>query len=140
MALSATKTWVAGEVLFASELNSEFSTIYTGGEDLSTPATKAHDMNGFELTLDGAGNSGILSDTANRIDLKLQGVDLFRFDGSAVSVANGLDLTASADGTDVTITAQGSTNVSIDIQPRGMGAVLVDGDPVGFLAARIFSL
>ena len=140
MSLSATKTWVAGEVLFASDLNTEFSNAYTNGEDFSTPATKAHDMDGFELTLDGDGDSGILSDTDDRIDLKLQGVDLFRFDGSVASVANGLDFTASASGTDVTIAAQGVTNVSLDIQPKGTGSVLVNGEQVGVLASRIFSL
>ena len=140
MSLSATKTWVAGEVLFASDLNTEFSNAYTNGEDFSTPATQAHDMDGFELTLDGDGDSGILSDTDDRIDLKLQGTDLFRFDGSVASVANGLDFTASASGTDVTIAAQGVTNVSLDIQPKGTGSVLVNGEQVGVLASRIFSL
>jgi hypothetical protein len=139
MALSAVKTWIAAEILFASDLNAEFANIYTNGEDLGTPATKAHDMNGFEVTLDADGDSGILADTDDRIDMRIQGVDLFRFDGTTASCVNGLDFQASDTGNDVVIIAQGSdTNISVDMQGKGTGWVLADGDPCGTLAARVF--
>jgi hypothetical protein len=129
MALSAAKTWVAGEVLFASDLNAEFSNIYTNGEDLHTPATKAHDMDGFELIVDADGDSSITSDTDDRLDMRLQAVDCFRFDGSVGSVANGLDFTASATGVDVAIAAQGTdSNIDVDIQGKGTGIILANGD------------
>jgi hypothetical protein len=140
MALSAAKTFVAAEILFASDLNNEFLNIYNNGENLSTPATKAHDMNGFELVMDAAGTSGILADTTNRIDLKLQGVDLFRFDGTTATSVNGLDFQASDTTNDVVVVAQGSdTNIDVDIQGKGTGWVLANGDPCGTLAARVFS-
>ena len=143
MSLSAVKTWIAGEVLFASDLNAEFANIYGNGESLSTPATAAHLMAGYELTLDADGDSGIVADTDDRIDLKLQGSDLFRFDGSVASVLNGLDFIASATGVGVSITAVGTdTDIDIDIEPKGAGEVGFGGtypDDV-FLTARVFSL
>lgn len=139
MALSAVKTWAAAEILFASDLNAEFSNLYTNGEDLGTPATKAHDMDGKELTLDTDGDSGIVADTDDRIDIKLQGADLFRLDGTTATSVNGLDFKASDAGNDVVIVAQGSdTNIDIDIQGKGSGWTLANGDPCGTLAARVF--
>ena len=140
MALSAVKVWVAGEILFASDLNAEFSNVYSNGEDLGIPATKAHDMNGLELTLDSDGDSGVIADTDDRIDLKLQGVDLFRFDGTTATSVNGLDFTASDAGNDVVIVAQGSdTNIDIDIQGKGAGDILANGASIGPLAAQVYS-
>ena len=141
MALSAVKTWIAGEVLFASDLNAEFANIYSNGEDLISPATQARDMNGFALILDADADSSIGADTDDRIDLQLQGVDLFRFDGSAVTSVNGLDFIASATGNDVTIVAQGSdTNINIDVQPKGSGVFTVDGaDTFDPIATQVFS-
>lgn len=146
MALGPVKTWVADEILFASDLVAEFANVYNNGENLATPATKAHDMNGFELTMDAAGGSGFISDTTNRIDVKLQGVDLFRFDGTTATSVNGLTFTASDTGNDVVVVAQGSdSNIDVDIQPKGTGVVLLNSiDPYAapdgiVLATQIFS-
>ncbi len=139
MALTASKTFAAGEILTASDLNSEFSNIYTNGESMGTPATAAHDMNGFELTLDAAGTSGIVSDTNARIDIKLAGTDLFRFDGTVATPVNGFDFIARATGVDPTITVIGETNTGLDIVAKGAGHIQANGDgPLGLLASQVF--
>lgn len=53
MAVSAFKTYSAGEVLTASDLNASFSQIHDNGEDLGWPATQAKDMDGQRLQWDG---------------------------------------------------------------------------------------
>lgn len=140
MALSALHVWIANEILFASDLNAEFANLYTSGEDLSTPATKIHDMNGFEITMDADGDSALLADTDDRLDIKLSGVRLFRFDGTVATPVNGLDFVGSATGVDVVIRPQGSdANIDLDIQAKGTGSVLIQGSPVA-LIAESFSL
>ncbi len=128
MAVSVFKTFSAGEVLTASDLNSSLTQITSNGEDLAWPATKAKDLNGLELTLDVDGDSGIVSDTDDRMDVKLGGTDLFRFDGTTASSVNGLDFKSSAANNDVVIIPQGSdTNIDLDIQSKGSGNVLTNG-------------
>ena len=120
MAVTQFKTYIAGEVLTASDLNSSLTRITDNGEDLAWPATKAKDLNGQELILDADGDTGILADTDDRIDFRIQNVDLFRFDGSVSSVVNGLDFTASISGGAVVIQPQGSdTIIDISIIPKG---------------------
>lgn len=135
MALSAVKTWIAGEVLFASDLNAEFANILNNGEDLQTPATKAHDMDGFEFILDSDGDTSLTADTDDQIDIRIQAVDAFILDGTTASIVNGLTFAASATGNAPSIQAQGSdTNIDIELTPKGTGIVTVDGsntfDPI----------
>ena len=140
MALSVVKTWIAGEVLYAADLNAEFANVYNNGEDLATPATKAHDMDGFEVTLDGDGDTGIVSDTDDRIDFRVSGTDLFRFDGTVTTPVNGFDFVASDTGNSVSIDAVGSdTNIAIDIDAKGTGTINLNGDSYGALGSRVFS-
>lgn len=140
MALSGVKTWNAGEILFASDLNAEFSNILTNGEDLSTPATKNHDMDGNELLLDSDADSSISSTSDDVVVLKAQGVDLFRFDGSATTSVNGFDFVANATGVDLVVLAQGTdTNIDMDIQSKGTGYVFANGEPLGVVAAASFT-
>jgi len=127
MAVSVFKTFSAGEVLTASDLNSSLTQITDNGEDLGWPATKAKDLNGFELILDADADTSITADTDDVIHYRLQGVDLFIMDGDVASPVNGLSFVASATGADVVVLAQGSdSNIDIDIQPKGAGIVLVD--------------
>lgn len=120
MAVTQFKTYILGEVLTADDLNSSLLRITDNGEDLGWPATKAKDLNGQELTLDADGDSAWIADTDDRADLKLQAVDLFRFDGSVASVANGLDFTASATGGPIVIQPQGTdTIIDLSIIPKG---------------------
>jgi len=127
MAVSVFKTFSAGEVLTASDLNSSLTQITDNGEDLGWPATKAKDLNGFELILDADADTSITADTDDVIHYRLQGVDLFIMDGDVASPVNGLSFVASATGADVVVLAQGSdSNIDIDIQPKGSGIVLID--------------
>ena len=127
MAVSAAKTWVAGEILTASDLNSEFSRVYTSGEDLGWPATKAKDLNGFaiqfspdQLTTAAASSNGIL-------DFTIANVKIFRMDGSAGTMVNGFDFTGQVTGTAPAITVVGDTNTNLNIIPKGTGVMTVDG-------------
>lgn len=124
MAVSPLKTWVAGEVLTASDLNAEFLNVYGGGQDLGWPAEEAKDFNGFELILDVDGDTSITADTDDRIDLKLSGADLFRFDATVTTPVNGMDFIAAATGSDPSITVVGSdTNVDLNLVAKGTGIV-----------------
>jgi hypothetical protein len=76
MSISPFKTFSAGEVLTASDLNSSFTQITNNGEDLGWPATKAKDLNGQELILDADGDTSITSDTDDQIDVKIGGNDV----------------------------------------------------------------
>ena len=49
MAVSVFKTFVSGEVLTASDLNSSLTQITNNGEDLGWPATKDKDLNAQAL-------------------------------------------------------------------------------------------
>ncbi len=76
---------------------------------------------GAEFFLDADNDTSITADTDDRIDFKLQGTDLFRFDGTASTPVNGLDFIATATGSPTEIKATGDTNSGIDIRPRGTG-------------------
>jgi hypothetical protein len=129
MAVSALKTWAAGEVLFASDLNNEFLNIINNGEDLGWPATKAKDMDGNELVLDGDGDSSILADNDDRVDVKVGGVRLFRFDGTTASCVNGIDFIGAATGTPVQIKAVGTdSNIDVEVRSKGTGDVVLCDD------------
>lgn len=50
MALSRVKVWSAGEILYASDLNSEFNNILNNGLSLISPLTTSLNAGGFKLT------------------------------------------------------------------------------------------
>lgn len=75
MSLSRVKTWVADEVLTASNLNAEFNNILNNALSLISPLTGALDFNGLELILDADGDSSITADTDDRIDFRVAGGD-----------------------------------------------------------------
>ena len=130
MAVTAAKTWVAGEVLTASDLNTEFSNVYGGGESLGWPATTSKDLDGQALVLDADGDTSFTADTDDRLDLALSGTDLFRWDGTVATPVNGLDFIAGATGSPgvVGIQAVGSdTNIDINLIPKGTGLVTTGG-------------
>lgn len=132
MAVTPFKTFMAGEVLTASDLNSSITRITDNGEDLPFPATKAKDFNGHELILDADADSSITCDTDDVFHLKLQGQDLFIVNGATSSAVNGLTVTASATTADVAMTTHGSdTNIDLAITPKGAGVLLLDGAQVG---------
>ncbi len=132
MAVTASKTWVAGEVLTASDLNGEFLNVYGNGETLGWPATVSKNFAGNTLTLDADGDTTLTADTDDRIDLALSGVDLFRFDGTVTSPVNGYDFIASATGVmpNVTVISTADTNVDFNIIPLGTGNITQAGTRV----------
>ena len=85
MAVAVFKTWIAGEVLDASDLNSSFTQIVNNGMDLWSPATKAADFDGQELTLDADADTSITADTDDRIDFEIGGTDSVRWGHDATT-------------------------------------------------------
>lgn len=129
MAVGRVKTWIAGEVLTASDLNAEFNNILNNASDLANPLTKALDMNGFELILDANADTSITADTDDRIDLKLSGTDLFQFDGTTTTPINGINFVASATGVAVHQIAFGTdTNIDLELRSKGSGDVVLADD------------
>lgn len=128
MALSRIKTWGA-EVLTFADLNAEFNNILTnGGGSLSSPRTANFDLDGYRCTLDGAGNTWMISSTTNIVDFYGASTLLYRLDMSVASPVNALSFEASATGTDTVVRARGSdTNISIDLIPKGSGSVKING-------------
>ena len=63
MALAALKTFIAGEVLTASDLNSLNTNILNNAADLVSPFTKAISMGGFALNFDAANTMSLTSST-----------------------------------------------------------------------------
>jgi len=149
MAVAPYKTYIAGEVLTAADLVNSFLQIHNNGDDLASPATKAHDMNGFQLILDADADSGIRASTDDRIDLMLAGTNLFRFVTTTQSAldVNGIDFYSNIVTQAPRIVAVGSdTDVSINLVPKGAGSVQINGNPIGgteeaqtLLAIRFFS-
>lgn len=73
MAITPFKTFSAGEVLTASDLNSSITTITDGGMSQVSPATAALDMNGLAFILDVDADTQIIADTDDLIDFTTGG-------------------------------------------------------------------
>ena len=73
MAVTQFKTYIAGEVLTADDLNSSLTRITDNGEDLAWPATKAKDLNGQALILDADGDTSFAASTDDVIDVRIGG-------------------------------------------------------------------
>jgi hypothetical protein len=131
MALTAQKTWVAGEVLLASDLNSEFAHIYTGG-DLSWPAQTEKDLNGQEFWLDGNKDTSFKTKSDDVLTLKMKGADnLFAWDGDSSAPVNGFRWTAADAGSEPSMAAVGDdTDIDIELTPKGTGNVTQGGTRV----------
>ena len=128
MSVSPYKIFAPLEVLTAADLNASIARILDNGEDLAWPATKAKDLNGQELTLDVDGDTGIVSDTDDRIDLKLKSLDLFRFDGTTATSVSGIDFIAAASGTAPSLTVVSTDpDVSLNFVPKGSGTLQSNG-------------
>lgn len=131
MAVSRTKTWIAGEVLSASDLNAEFNNILNNGESLGWPATTSKDLDGQQLILDADADSHFTADTDDRLDLALAGTDLFRWLGTVATPVNGLDFVASAAGGAVQLQAVGAdTDITLNLVPKGSGTLQNNGSDI----------
>ncbi len=124
MAVSVFKTFVAAEILTASDLNNSLLQVFDNGQLIGFPRTTEADFNGQELWLDADKNSSFTAATNDRLDLKLAGKDLFRWDGTVATPVNGFDFIAAAAGSEPNITAVGDdTDISINLIPKGAGLV-----------------
>jgi hypothetical protein len=63
VALARVKTWIAGEVLTASDLNAEVNNVLNNGADLVSPFTKAISLGGFALNFDAANTMSLVYNT-----------------------------------------------------------------------------
>lgn len=77
--MGRTKTWIAAEVLSASDLNAEFNNILNNANSLISPITTSLDMNGNELILDADGDTTVTADSDDVIDWKIAGTDSIFF-------------------------------------------------------------
>lgn len=129
MAVSALKTFVAGEILTAADLNAEFLNVLSNGEDLGWPATKAKDFNGQVLQLDANADTSMYSTTDDQVDWNVGGVNLFTFDGTTASSVNGLTWVTGATGSVPQIQARGSdTHIGLNLVPKGTGTIQISGN------------
>ena len=128
MAVSRAKTWSAGETLTAADLNAEFNNLINNSMDLGSPRTALLDLDGQQLVLDADADSYLVEESDDVLLLRLQGVDLFRWDGDVASPVNALTFTASATGVSTKISAIGSdTDIDLELVPKGAASVIIDG-------------
>ena len=69
MSLARVKTWIAGEVLTATDLNAEFQNILDNAVSLLSPVSGAFDFDGNTITLDAAGATQLVSSTAVSLNI-----------------------------------------------------------------------
>lgn len=112
MAITPFKTFIVGEILTASDLNSSFTRITDNGEDVPFPSTKAVDFNGQRLILDADGDTSITADTDDQIDIELAGADDFRFVVNSFLVLSGSNI--DLDGNELILDADGDTSITAD--------------------------
>lgn len=110
MAVSRLHTWIAGEVLLASDLNSEFNNILTNGTAVAFPATAAVSMGGFALNFDAANTMSIVYST--------KGLNL----SSTTAINDVLTTVASATTPDIWTGIGGSVNYTGTTTATGFAA------------------
>ncbi len=125
-------------MLTASDLNSSITQITGNGQDIPFPRTESADFDGFELILDADADSSITVDTDDRLDIRLRGTDLFRFDGATGgTTVNGLDFIASATGAAVQIATVGSdAAIALNLVTKSTGALQWDGTAFGTVFSK----
>lgn len=138
MAISRVKSWVSGEVLFASDLNAEFDNILNNATSLVSPWTANMDAGGFRLITLGAGsissptmqfsgdtNTGVYSPAADQITLAAGGVQVLQASAYA-SAVNFLRAVAAQSGSAPSLGAAGTdTDIALNLLATGTGYVQV---------------
>ena len=141
MALSRVKTWIAGEILSAADLNAEFNNILSNADSLFSPLTGTLDLDGNELILDSDGDTSITASVDDQIDIRVGGADDFqitanKFDvlaGSTLKVTGIETLTKGSDvasATDLLVGIDGNifdvtgTTTIATIATKGVGTVI----------------
>lgn len=127
MALGRVKTWAAGDVLTAADLNAEFNNILNNGSLLVSPWPSATlDLDGNTLVLDADADTSIDSATDDTIDFTIAGADDFRFTanlftllaGSSLTVADGQTIVADSDARTTTV----ATPLTVRAETTGVAA------------------
>ena len=100
MAIGRIKVFVANEILFATDLNTEFNNYITNAMTLTSPRTASLRMDGNILILDANLDTWIEAGTDNVIQFRIGGTDRIDFNANGIysSTGHGLDsisLTAS---------------------------------------------
>lgn len=135
MAVSRLKTWSAGEVLTAADLNAEFDNLITNGGSLAFPRTAAAKFAGYAAVLGSNETEYLQCSTTNLIEMYLASTSLIKFDGRATTPVNGLTFYPNSASSAPQIQAHGSdTDISINLVPKGAGTVQVNGAAIPFAA------
>ena len=131
MSIDRQKTWCDGEVLTAGDLNGEFNNIIGAGISLVSPLKTGESfaMAGNTLFLDADNDTSIIASTDDLVQMTLEGVLGFEFDGRTDAAVNGLvftmDITTVAPQIGARSTAD--TNVDINMVPLGDGQLQING-------------
>lgn len=134
MAISNYRTFVAGEVLTAANMNALQTHFTSNALTLISPLTAGLDCDGQTLTLDADADSTLRPSSDDVIVLRLQGLDAFIFDGDVASPVNGITFKSSATGVPPSIEAQGSdSNINLRLTPKGTGQPTLGSTDIEFL-------
>lgn len=96
MAVSPLKTWAAGEILTASDLNAEFLNILNNGQTIGFPRTTSADFDAQTLILDADGDTSMRANTDDQIDFQLGGTDRIRFTTTQILINGAAVLTSAS--------------------------------------------
>jgi len=118
-----------------TDVGIEFVSIGSGNITF-TGGTGAILVNAKEIVLDANLDTSITCDTDDRIDFRLQGVDLVLIDGSVANPVNGMIIATTATGVPATITAFGETPAGLNLVPSGAEQIYIDG---GVLAGKCYN-
>jgi len=103
VSIARVKTWSAGEVLTANDLNNEFSNITNNVLLEPFVATQQVDINGQLLLLDADGDTLLDGSTNNVVTVNVAGASDFRFSANLFTALSGSSITVASG--DVTMTA-----------------------------------
>lgn len=137
MPLSRVKTWVAGEVLAAADLNNEFNNILNNGQLLVQPWVGSFDLDGNTLILDQDADTTIDAATDDTIDIMIAGSDDVRLTSNTVTLLSGTNLDVANGTIDIStgnlILGEGEIILSNFTLPNNSTSYLmtIDGRPTG---------
>lgn len=101
MPIARVKTWTAGEVLTANDLNNEFNNVANTALVEPFVASQPIDLNGQLLILDADGDTLLDGSTNNIVDVTIGGSDDFRFSSNTFTALAGSSIVV--DDGDVTV-------------------------------------
>jgi hypothetical protein len=124
MAITKTKTW-GTEILTSDGFNGELDNIIDNALDLISPLTGVLDANGNKIDLDEDADTSITVDTDDRIDFEVGGQDIVRFDATAGSPVNGIDIIAGQAGAAPTIQTNNAVDIGISFEAQNDEEMLI---------------